>query len=299
MKPTLLILAAGVGSRYGGLKQLDQVGPSGETIIDYSIYDAIRAGFGKVVFVIRKQIETEFMQFFGNRFNQIIETDFAFQELNMIPQGFTAPSLRTKPWGTAHAIYVAKNLINDPFAVINADDFYGKDAFRVMAEFLSHNAEPSAYSMVGYELSKTISEFGAVSRGLCSVDENMHLTDVTEGIGIKKHLNGIGFPDQNDHWVMLPENASVSMNFWGFMPEIFKHLENGFTEFLKMNSDNPKSEYYIPTLVNDLIKSSQATVKVLHSSAVWFGVTYREDRDLTVKKISNLVTQGIYPAKLW
>lgn len=299
MKPTLLILAAGIGSRYGGLKQLDQVGTSGETIIDYSVYDALQAGFGKVVFVIRKQIEKEFVGFFARRFEHLIEMDYVFQELDMIPAGFSVPQERTKPWGTAHAVYVAREKIREPFSVINADDFYGRDAFTVMAEFLHHNTNPNAYSMVGYELSKTISEYGAVSRGICSTDQNMHLTDVTEGIGIQKHNDGIGYPDQNNNWVMLPGNTPVSMNFWGFMPGIFNFLETGFENFLHTQSHNPKSEYYIPTLINNMIKSGQASVKVLRSSAVWFGVTYREDRDLTVQKISHLVSDSIYPAKLW
>lgn len=299
MKPALLILAAGVGSRYGGLKQLDPVGTSGETIIDYSVYDALHAGFGKVVFVIRKQIEKEFLGFFGKRFSHLIEMDYVFQELDMIPAGFTCPTERTKPWGTAHAMYVAREKIREPFSVINADDFYGRDAFKVMADFLINNSDPTHYSMVGYELSKTISEHGAVSRGICSTDQNSFLTDVTEGIGIQEHDGGIGFPGPDGSWVMLPSSTPVSMNFWGFMPGIYEYLEPGFANFLKNQSNNIKSEYYIPTLVNDLIKSGQTSVKVLNSSAVWFGVTYREDRDMTVGKIAQLVKQGTYPEKLW
>jgi UTP-glucose-1-phosphate uridylyltransferase len=301
MKPTLLVLAAGIGSRYGGLKQLDKLGPGGETIIDYSIYDAIRAGFGKVIFVIRKDIEEEFKEVIISKLADKIEVDYCLQELDYLPKGFELPVERKKPWGTGHAILMATDKINEPFGVINADDFYGADAFRVLAEFFTtlKTGNENLYSMVGYDVANTLSDFGSVSRGVCKENEDNFLVTVTERTQIERSHNGIAYKEENGDLVFLPSETIVSMNFWGFTPPIFQQLSEGFTEFLKENIHNPKAEFYIPSVVNKLIETNETNVKVLHSSARWFGVTYREDRELAVSKIKNLVEEGIYPENLW
>jgi len=301
MKPTLLVLAAGMGSRYGGLKQLDKLGPNGETIIDFSIYDAIRAGFGKIVFVIRKDIEEEFKEVVISRLTGNVEVDYCLQELAYLPEGFELPADRTKPWGTGHAILMAADKIHEPFGVINADDFYGADAFKVLADFFAtlKNGNENIYSMVGYDVANTLSDFGSVSRGVCLENDENYLLSVTERSQIERSHNGIAYKDEAGDLVFLIPQTVVSMNFWGFTPQIFKQLSDRFAGFLENNIQNPKSEFFIPSVVNELIESKETSVKVLHSNARWFGVTYREDRELAVSKIKQLVEEGIYPENLW
>ena len=301
MKPTLLVLAAGMGSRYGGLKQLDKLGPNGETIIDYSIFDAWRAGFGKVVFVIRKDIEEEFKEVIISRLTGKIEVDYCLQELEYLPEGFELPADRKKPWGTGHAILMAADKIHEPFGVINADDFYGADAFKVLTDFFAtlKTGNENIYSMVGYDVANTLSDFGSVSRGVCLENDENYLLSVTERTHIERSHNGIAYKDEAGDLVFLLPQTVVSMNFWGFTPQIFKQLAERFTGFLKDNIQNPKSEFFIPSVVNELIEANETSVKVLHSSARWFGVTYREDRDLAVSKIKHLVEEGVYPVNLW
>lgn len=300
MKPTLLILAAGMGSRYGGLKQMDKVGPSGETIIDYSIYDAIRAGFGKVVFVIRREIEEEFKEVFIDRLKGKIDIEYVFQELSMVPEGITVPENRKKPWGTGHAILVAEDKIKEPFAVINADDFYGSQSFGVIAEFLRNNQNEKDYAMVGYQLDKTLSEFGHVARGVCEVDENGLLQAVTERTHIQRTAKGIVFTDETSgEEIILQGDETVSMNFWGFQSSVFPWLKRYFTEFVKEHGNEPKSEFFIPILVMELIKIRQANVKVLQSGEKWFGVTYKADKEDVMQKILYKVKSGEYPEQLW
>lgn len=301
MKPTLLVLAAGLGSRYGGLKQLDKLGPNGETIIDYSIYDAIRAGFGKVVFVIRKDIENDFKEVIISKLSGKIEVDYCLQELEYLPEGFELPVDRKKPWGTGHAILMAAGKINEPFGVINADDFYGADAFKVLAEFFDtlKTKDENLYSMVGYDLCNTLSDFGSVSRGVCESNDENYLVSVTERTHIERSHNGIAYKDEKNDLVFLSSKTVVSMNFWGFTPLIFKQLSERFTVFLKDNIQNLKAEFFIPSVVNSLIETNETKVKVLHSSSLWFGITYQEDRELAVTKLKNLVEEGVYPENLW
>lgn len=301
MKPTLLILAAGMGSRYGNLKQLDKLGPNGETILDYSVFDAIRAGFGKVVFVIRRDFENEFREIIISKIKSNIEVTYVLQELDMLPDGHTCPEERKKPWGTGHAILMAEKAINEPFAVINADDFYGFDAFKVISKFLSDLDMNSKgdFAMVGYELRHTLSEFGAVSRGICSLDKDGFLKSVEERTHILKQFDKIGYQNDENETIFLDAGTVVSMNFWGFSPYIFHHLKEQFIKFLQTNSGDPKSEFYIPKVVSHLINSKQATVKVLNTSSVWFGLTYMEDRQSAVERIAKLTNQKIYPLKLW
>lgn len=303
MKPTLLVLAAGMGSRYGGLKQIDPIGPGGETIIDYSIYDALKAGFGKVVFVIRRDIETDFREVFLSKFANVIPVEYVFQEISKIPAGIEVPETRTKPWGTGHAILMAADIIHEPFAVINADDFYGADAYRKMASFLTSTAEldqnVNEYAMVGYLLRNTMSEYGAVSRGICSLDQNAFLKGVTECTNIEYTHGGIAYHDKDDSLVFLEGDTLVSMNFWGFLPSFFKHLSDQFTEFIHSNYELPKAEFYIPVVVDNLIQSGEARIKVLKSADQWFGVTYKEDKPVVIQKINQLIRSGIYPEKLW
>jgi choline kinase len=298
MKPTLVVLAAGMGSRYGGLKQLDRLGPSGETIMDYSVFDAIRAGFGKVVFVIRKSFEDDFREIFVNKLEGKIDVELVFQELNNVPAGVSFPEDRVKPWGTGHAIWVAKDTVKEPFAVINADDFYGAEAYQEIAKFLMKEANDDTYAMCGYLLGKTLSDFGTVSRGVCKMDKEGYLQEVNERTSIAKVNNEINY-ELNGQKFPLTENDIVSMNFWGFTPTLFKHLEEKFIAFADKNSDNIKSEFYIPFVVDDLMKENKVKTKVLKSDANWFGVTYQEDRPVTVEKIQKLVSAGKYPTKLW
>ena len=291
-------MAAGMGSRYGSLKQIDPVGPSGEAIIDYSVYDAIRAGYGKVVFVIRKNIETDFRDTLLKRFEKVVDVDYVFQELDMLPKPFTLPPHRLKPWGTAHAILVASEKINTPFAAINADDFYGFDAFQQMANYLFAGNQSANYSMVGYLLKNTLSAYGSVSRGVCEIDDKNFLKEIHERTNIKKEGEEVFFKTDGNSY-RLNEDAIVSMNFWGFTPDIFEKIEAGFKAFLHDNISDPKSEYYIPALVDELINSQKARVKVLTSNSSWFGVTYREDKEHVVKAVAKLVENGFYPGNLW
>ena len=300
MKPTLVILAAGMGSRYGSLKQVDPVGPSGETILEYSVYDAIRAGFGKVVFVIRRDIENDFKEIFINKLKKHIDIEYVFQELNMVPAGINVPAERVKPWGTGHAVMVAASKIKEPFAVINADDYYGADAYKKMADYLSKlNNSETSYSMVGFELDNTLSEHGLVSRGVCEEDANANLISVVERTKIGRDEKGVAYKDADDKSVYISDKSIVSMNFWGFTPVFFKQLEQNFQEFIKNNYTNLKAEFFLPFVVDDLIKAKQASVKVLRSTDRWFGVTYKEDKPLVVAKVKELVAAGVYPKILW
>jgi choline kinase len=299
MKPTLLILAAGMGSRYGGLKQIEPVGPNGETILEYSVFDAIRAGFGKVVFVIRENFAEAFISRFESKLAGKIEIEYVYQETNMLPKGFLLPDGREKPWGTGHAVLVAKNVINEPFAVINADDFYGAEAYKVITDFLSHSFASDKYAMVGYQLNKTLSEFGSVSRGLCVTDDQNILTQITETHKIRPEENKILCESGDGENMELTGNEKVSMNFWGFHPSIFKNIEYQFIEFLEENLHLSKSEFYIPFVVFEMIQKKQISVEVLVADSPWFGVTYKEDKPFVTEQIQKLTNQGIYPDKLW
>ena len=299
MKPTLFVLAAGMGSRYGGLKQLDTLGPNGETIMDYSIYDAIQAGFGKVVFVIRHDFEEDFKNIVLAKYEGHIPVEVVFQDINSLPDGFTAPADRQKPWGTGHAVLMGKNVINEPFVVINADDFYGRDAYNVIARELSKPHGKGDYCMVAFRVGNTVTENGSVSRGVCSTKEGK-LTTVVERTAITVDSEGkIGFNDENGNRQELDFNTPVSMNFWGFTPDYFDYTEREFRLFLEQKIDVPKSEFYIPSVVDTLIKEGTATVEVLDTDSRWFGVTYAEDRQVVVDKLADLHRQGIYPSPLF
>ena len=299
-KPTLLVLAAGMGSRYGSLKQMDGVGPNGEAIIDYSVYDAIRAGFGKVVFVIRHSFAQDFCEVFNaERFGGRIEVEYVSQELDNLPEGFTLPAERQKPWGTNHAVMMGADAINTPFAVINADDFYGRDAYAVIGSYLKELAgSEGKYCMVGYEVSKTLSENGTVSRGVCTVDAEGNLQGMVERTKIERVDGTIVFHDLGTD-EPLAENTPVSMNLFGFTPDYFAHSEAYFKEFLNENIDNLKSEFFIPLMVNKVIKEGTASMRVLQTSAKWFGVTYKEDKPQLMQKIEELIAAGEYPRNLW
>ena len=302
MKPTLLVLAAGMGSRYGGLKQIDAVGPNGEAILDYSVYDAIRAGFGKVVFVIRRDIEDVFKEAVGNKFQQYIPVEYTFQELDNLPEGFSVPPDRKKPWGTGHAILVAEDVINEPFIAINADDFYGKSAFELQYDFLKEYADKPeiCYSMVGYVLRNTLSEHGSVSRAICKYDEGNFVSSIHEHTKIVKDGdNALTTDEKTGETTTLTGDTLVSMNFWGFMPSLFDHLNEGFPLFLKEHGTEPKSEYYVVQLVNEMIADGMGKLKVLPSKDSWFGITYTEDKPTVIKSIQGLIDKGIYPEKLW
>lgn len=298
MKPTLLIMAAGMGSRYGSLKQIDPVGPSGEAIIDYSIFDAIKAGYGKIIFVIRRNIENDFKDTLLKRFEKVVDVDYVFQELDMLPPSFSLPPERLKPWGTAHAILVASEKIQTPFAAINADDFYGYDAFNQMAQYLSLRGNLTEYSMVGYQLKNTLSAHGSVSRGVCKISPKGFLEEIRERTNITRKGKEVFYMESNELFP-LHDNSVVSMNFWGFTPKIFQQIEEGFSNFLKQHINDPKSEYYIPTLIDELICSQSARVKVLSCNSRWFGVTYREDKDYVKSAVNQLVNEGVYPENLW
>ncbi len=299
MKPTLLILAAGMGSRFGGLKQVEPVGPNGEAIIDYTIYDAIRAGFGKVVFIIRESFADAFKEKFDTKLAGKIEVDYVYQELNNLPEGFTLPEGREKPWGTAHAILVAKDVIKEPFCAINADDFYGKNAYEIMSEYLTSSSNEDEYSMVGYQLKNTLSDHGSVSRGICTVDENQNLVKIVETTKIFKKEEAVVSVEEDGTTLPMTGNESASMNFWGFKPSIFKALESKFVDFLKTEINKPKSEMYIPSVVFEMIEEQKVMVKVLEANSPWFGVTYKEDKPIVEEKIKTLIKQGIYPENLW
>ncbi len=300
MKPTLFVLAAGMGSRYGGLKQLDGLGPGGETIMDYSIYDAVNAGFGKLVFVIRKSFEEDFREKIVRKYEKKIPVELVFQELDKLPDGFTPHPERVKPWGTNHAVMMGKEVIQEPFAVINADDFYGRESFSVLADYLKtlENSENS-YCMVGYRVGNTLSESGTVARGVCEADESGNLTGVVERTQVM-HMDGkVSYKDEDDRWVAIDDNTPVSMNMWGFTPDYFRYSDDYFVNFLKENAANLRAEFFIPLLVNHLIVSGLVTVKVLDTPSKWFGVTYAEDRPAVVAKLKNLADSGTYPSPLW
>lgn len=300
MKPTLFVLAAGMGSRYGGLKQLDGLGPNGETIMDYSIFDAIRGGFGKLVFVIRKSFEQDFREKIISKYENHIPVEVVFQDLNDLPAGFTCPEDRQKPWGTNHAVLMGKNVIKEPFAVINADDFYGRDSFAVLGKWLTEaTGKKNEYCMVGYRVGNTLSESGSVARGVCETNAEGYLTGVVERTAIERIDGDIQFTDENGKKVVLEENTPVSMNMWGFTPDYFQYSEDYFVDFLKENISNLKCEYFIPLMVNELIQKGTATVKVLDTTSKWFGVTYAADRQGVVDKIQALVDAGEYPNKLF
>lgn len=301
MKPTLFVLAAGMGSRYGGLKQLDGLGPNGETIMDYSIFDAIRGGFGKIVFVIRKDFEKDFREKILSKYENHIPVELVFQSVDKLPAGFTCPEGRVKPWGTNHAVLMGKEVINEPFAVINADDFYGRDSFAVLGRWLSELPEgaKNRYCMVGFRVGNTLSESGTVARGICSTNDEGCLTTVVERTEIMRVDGKVCYKDEQGAWVAVDDNTSVSMNMWGFTPDYFKYSEDFFIDFLKNNLDNLKAEYFIPLMVNKLINEGTATVKVLDTTSKWFGVTYAADRQGVADKIQSLVDAGEYPSKLF
>jgi len=289
---TLLVMAAGMGSRYGGLKQLEAVGPSGETIIDYSVYDAIRAGFNKVVFIIRKDFEQEFTSQITDKYAGKIQVEFAFQDLHDLPDGFTCPEGREKPWGTGHAILTAADLIHEPFVAINGDDFYGLESFEVVAKY--YQSGRGTFSMVAFQLDKTLSEFGGVTRGLCTVKDGL-LDTVIETGELRQSDHGIS----SDRDIELDGNEPVSMNVWGFTPDLFDYLQSMFVDFLEKEGNEMKSEYLIPFVVNGLIRSGQEKVHVLRSNAAWFGVTYKKDRTFVLGEIQKLIQMGVYPEKLF
>jgi UTP-glucose-1-phosphate uridylyltransferase len=295
--PTLLVLAAGMGSRYGGLKQIDPVGPGGEAILDYSVFDALRAGFGKVVFVIRQGMADAFKQAVGSRFEKRVPVEFVFQELDKLPPGFTPPPGRQKPWGTAHAVLMAADAISGPFAAINADDFYGANSYRLLADHL-RSGSPD-YAMIGFILRNTLSEFGSVARGICQVSPAGYLEGVTELTKIEKDGPAAKYTDAAGQVHPLTGDESVSMNIWGFAPDIFRHLQQQMIDFLSKHGLEEKSEFYIPTAVNNLTTAGLARVKMLRTPDPWFGVTYREDRPLVVEGIRRLIAKGDYPEKLW
>lgn len=298
MQPTLLVLAAGMASRYGSMKQIQSFGPDGETIMDYSIYDAIRAGFGKVVFVIRKDFEENFKSIFEPKLNGKIKTEYVDQDLTDFTNGFEIPKERTKPWGTAHAVLCAKDVINEPFAVINADDFYGRDAFEKAAKFLTTEVDPHKYCIIGYELAKTLSENGTVSRGVCDVNEQGELVNINERTKIYME-NGKIVYEESDGKHEVPESAKASMNFWGFDASVFSFIEKLFHIFLKEKGNDPKAEFFIPIVGDAFLKDGAGIIKVIPTSAQWFGVTYKEDAPTVKKDIQNLVTSGEYPSSLW
>ncbi|SEL60779.1 nucleotidyltransferase family protein [Parapedobacter koreensis] len=301
-KPTLLILAAGMASRYGSMKQIDPFGPNGETIIDYSIYDAIRAGFGKVSFIIREEFADKFKSIFEPKLAGKIATDYVFQSYDLSPFGIDREIERSKPWGTAHAVLAARNQVNEPFCVINADDFYGYEAFEKMAEFLNEEVTDNKFSLMGYQIDKTLSEHGSVSRGVCKVDDNGNMTEINERLKVYfKEVAGEKriFFEEDGVETELPQSSRVSMNFWGFTPAIFEVSEELFKAFVPANENNPKAEFLIPKVADELIKLGKAEFKVIPTSQKWFGVTYPEDKPIVQENIAQLVKGGVYPEKLF
>ncbi|MDO7745177.1 MAG: sugar phosphate nucleotidyltransferase [Pedobacter sp.] len=298
MKPTLLILAAGMASRYGSMKQIDGFGPNGETIIDYSIYDAIKAGFGKVVFIIKEEFEDNFKAIFEPKLKGKIATDYVFQNFDLKQYGIDLEIERAKPWGTGHAILAARHAIKEPFCVINADDFYGLDAFEKMVEFLTEEVTGSNYSMIGYEIAKTLSDFGSVSRGVCKVSHDGYLEEIVERTKVFHGEETIIY-EEDEKQYPLALDTRVSMNFWGFTPEVFKISEELFREFAKTHTEDPKSEFFIPIIVETLLNSEKADFKVVPTSSKWFGVTYKEDKPVVQASIDQLIQDGVYPENLW
>jgi choline kinase len=298
MQPTLLILAAGMASRYGSMKQIQGFGPNGETIMDYSIYDAMRAGFGKVVFIIRKDFADDFKAIFEPKLKGRIATDYVYQDLHSYVNGFSVPADRSKPWGTAHAVLCAKEAIHEPFAVINADDFYGRDAFEKAYSFLTGPVSDKLYCIIGYELIKTLSENGTVSRGVCQVDAAGNLVSIAERTKIYQENGKITY-EEGDAKFEVPSDSKVSMNFWCFSPSVFPYTEKIFSEFLAEQGRNPKAEFFIPIIGDKLIKEGKGAIKVIPTAAQWFGVTYKEDAPDVQASLNALIAKGEYPAKLW
>ncbi|WP_017258471.1 nucleotidyltransferase family protein [Pedobacter arcticus] len=297
-KPTLLILAAGMASRYGSMKQIDGFGPNGETIIDYSIYDAINAGFGKITFIIKEEFLENFKAIFDAKLAGKVETDYVFQTFDLKKYGIDKEIERAKPWGTGHAILEAQNQIHEPFCVINADDYYGYEAFKSMVDFLTTEASENKYSIVGYKIGNTLSANGSVSRGVCKTDASGNMTEITERTKVYPKDGGIVF-EENGTETPLDASTPVSMNFWGFTPEVFKTTEKLFVDFVANNENDPKSEFFIPLIADYLIKNNIASFKVIPTDAKWFGVTYKEDKEIVQENINKLVQEGVYPAKLW
>jgi len=299
MKPTLLILAAGMASRYGSMKQIDGFGPNGETIIDYSIYDAIKAGFGKVSFIIREEFAEPFKAIFEPKLKGRIETDYVFQSFDLKPFGIDKEIERAKPWGTAHAVLAARNQINEPFCVINADDYYGYDSFEKMVKFLTTEATDDNYALIGYQIDRTLSDHGSVSRGVCEVNAGGYMTEVNERTEVYfKEDGSVAYKDSTGEHA-LPNDTRVSMNFWGFTPAVFEQSEPMFREFVEANENNPKAEFFIPLVADKLIKTNTAKFKVIPTGSKWFGVTYKEDKPIVQKSISDLIANSTYPATLW
>ena len=304
MDKTLVILAAGMGSRYGGLKQIDPVGPNNSIIIDYSVYDAVKAGFNKIVFIIKKENLELFKEVIGDNVAKHVKVEYVFQSTDVLPEGFTAPENRVKPWGTAHALYCCKGVVNEPFVVINSDDFYGSGAFSRLSKWIDETeftTAPYKFAMAGYYLKNTLTDNGTVSRGVCEVNENGKLVDVVERTKIQRVNGVVSYTEDGEEWFELPEEAFASMNCWCFMPELIDEIEKYFIEFLSTEvKENPlKSEFYIPLLVRDMLAAKKCTVDVIETDDKWFGVTYKEDKPDVVKSITALVNEGKYPEKLW
>jgi len=299
MKPTLLVLAAGMGTRYGGNKQLDVVGPSGETIIDYSIYDAIRAGFGKIVFVIRRDIEEQMKERFSERLKGRVEVDYVFQDIFNLPEGVKVTPERKKPWGTSHAVLVAKEKIKEPFGVINADDYYGVDSFKILHDFLMNDKDPNCYCIIGYKMKNTLSENGQVNRGVCSMGKDGLLKSIVETCEIVKTPDGAEAPGSEGKMQKFTGDEIVSMNLWGFKQSCFNFFEEEFRNFIKKSGMDPKSELFIPTSLDKFVRNGQITIKILMTNEKWFGVTYREDKPSVVQSIKEMISKGIYPAKVY
>jgi choline kinase len=298
MKPTLLILAAGMASRYGSMKQVDGFGPNGETIIDYSIYDAINAGFGKISFIIREEFAEKFKEIFEPKLKGRVETDYVFQSYDLTQFGIDKTIERSKPWGTAHAVLAARNQVNEPFCVINADDYYGYDAFKKMADFLTTEVADDNYSLVGYQIDRTLSDYGSVSRGVCKVNEEGNMVEINERTEVYFKDGDVFYKDATGEHE-LPKDTRVSMNFWGFTPAVFHQSEEMFKKFVEANENNPKAEFFIPLVADELIKTGTAKFKVIPTANKWFGVTYKEDKPIVQDSISALVADGTYPTNLW
>lgn len=304
MNKTLVVLAAGMGSRYGGLKQIDPVGPNNSIIIDYSVYDAIKAGFNKVVFIIKKENLELFKDVIGDKVAKHVQVEYVFQSTDILPEGYTCPEDRVKPWGTAHALYCCKGVVNEPFVVINSDDFYGSGPYENLSKWIDSvefTTSPYKFAMAGYYLKNTLTDNGTVSRGVCEVDENGQLLDIVERTKIQRINGVVSYTDDGENWVELPEESFASMNCWCFMPELIDEIENYFIEFLNTEvKENPlKSEFYIPVLIRDMLAAKKCTVDVIETKDKWFGVTYKEDKPGVVKSITDLVNEGKYPEKLW
>ena len=305
MKPTLVILAAGMASRYGSMKQTDGFGPNGETIIDYSIYDAIQTGFGKVIFVIKEEFAANFKSIFESKLKGKIETDYVFQNFDLTPYGIDFEIERAKPWGTAHATLAAKDVVHEPFCVINADDFYGREAYQKMHDFLTTEISDSQFSLIGFQTDKTLSDYGSVSRGVCEVDDSGNMTEVNERIKVyfKKDAEGNNTSEvayeENGQEFPLKADSRVSMNFWGFTPKVFELSSEMFKNFALKNKDNPKAEFFIPLVADELVKTGNAAFKVIPTQNKWFGVTYIEDKPIVQESIDKLVESGEYPRNLW